>query len=182
MAKSNSAKDTWRGYRQQGFPEGSWTFADGVLHAHGDATRVDLVSRESYRNFRLSLEWCLPPGGNSVILYRVSEEVDDPSETGPEMRLLDDALHPDAADPKTSCGALDGLLAPGQAATARRTVPLSRARRPRRAGRALARRCSVLRYELGDDHLKAQITASNQGRAPFRPRAARADRSAASRH
>jgi hypothetical protein len=77
------------------------------------------------------------------------------------MQLLDDALHPDAADPKTSCGALYGLLAPVD-------KPPLHAGRYHSAGLVvrdahvehwLDGRC-VLRYDLGDDQLKAQIAGS----------------------
>lgn len=45
-------------------------------------------------------------GGNSGILYKVTEEYDAPWQSGPEMQLLDNPNHPDGRVPETSCGAL----------------------------------------------------------------------------
>jgi Domain of Unknown Function (DUF1080) len=55
-------------------------------------------------------------GGNSGILYRVTEALPHAWQSGLEMQLLDDAHHPDGQTPETSAGALYGLIAP------RRTV------------------------------------------------------------
>lgn len=79
----------------------------------GYAQAVSLISRERYADFELSLEWCLPEGGNSGILYRVAEADAAPWQSGPEMQLLGGA-HPDSRVPETSCGALYGLYAPQQ--------------------------------------------------------------------
>lgn len=105
----------WRGYRQPGFPEESWKIEDEVLHARAGAARVNLVSEHSYGDFDLSFEWRLPVGGNSGMLYRVSEDCDEAWQSGPEMQLLDNANHPDGAVPETACGALYGLVAPAHA-------------------------------------------------------------------
>lgn len=102
----------WRGYRRAGFPTQAWRIEDDVLHARADGERVSLVSRGRYADFDLTLHWRLPSNGNSGILYRVSESLDEPWQSGPEMRLLDDEGHPDGRVPETSCGALYGLRAP----------------------------------------------------------------------
>lgn len=105
----------WRGYRQTGFPQDSWAIEDEVLHARADAARVNLVSEQQYGDFDLSFEWRLRVGGNSGVLYRVSEDCDEASQSGPEMQLLDNANHPDGSVPETVCGALYGLVAPANA-------------------------------------------------------------------
>ena len=74
-----------------------------------------MISRERFGDFDLSLQWRLPEGGNSGILYRVLEDPDDASANGLEMQLLHDAGHPDGKRPETSCGALYDLVAPEQA-------------------------------------------------------------------
>jgi len=104
--------DAWRGYRQAGFPLASWAIEGEVLHALAGAQRVDLVSRRRFGDFDLALEWKLPPGGNSGVLWRVSEEHEAAWHSGPELQLLDDSGHPDARVPETACGALYGLQAP----------------------------------------------------------------------
>jgi hypothetical protein len=99
----------WRGYRMDRFPEESWAVEGGVLRAIPGAEPISLVSREAFADFSLVFEWRLAPGGNSGVLYRVSEDADAPWQSGLEMQLLDDAGHPDGRVPETRCGALYGL-------------------------------------------------------------------------
>jgi len=107
-------RESWRGYQRSVFPEESWAYEDGVFRTVAEAERVDLVSRQQYRDFVFELEWRVASGGNSGVLYRVSETMPQASESGPEMQLLDDANHPDGRTPETSAGALYGLIAPRQ--------------------------------------------------------------------
>ncbi len=102
----------WRGYRRGDFPSDSWEIRGEILHAIGGRAQVSLVSQERYGDFDVSLEWRLAIGGNSGILYRVSEDYDEPWQSGPEMQLLDNANHADGRVPETWCGALYGLQAP----------------------------------------------------------------------
>ncbi|HEX9704882.1 MAG TPA: DUF1080 domain-containing protein [Gemmatimonadales bacterium] len=96
----------WRGYKQDSLPTG-WRVVDGAL------TRVapagDIVTREKFKNFELSLEWKVSAGGNSGIFYRASEDDEAIYWTAPEMQVLDDAAHQDGASRLTSAGALYGL-------------------------------------------------------------------------
>jgi hypothetical protein len=108
--------ETWRGYQCDTFPAGSWVCEDGVLRTVAEAEHIDLITRQQYRYFELALEWRVASGGNSGILYRVSEATPYAWQSGPEMQLLDNDRHPDGQTPETSAGALYGLIAP------RRTV------------------------------------------------------------
>ena len=60
----------WRGFRQQTTP-GGWQVVDGAL------TRVDgggdLITGDQYDSFELYIEWKVAAGGNSGIMFRVSE-------------------------------------------------------------------------------------------------------------
>ena len=111
MERFLEAKE-WRAFRGRGFPERSWQVEGDTLHALADAPPVDLVSAGRYADFDLSFEWRLPVGGNSGLLYRVSETADASWQSGPEMQLLDDSAHPDGRVPETACGAAYGLCAP----------------------------------------------------------------------
>ncbi len=102
----------WRGYAQGQFPESAWSVDGDVLRAVAAGPRIDLISRERFRDFVLSFDWRLPRGGNSGVAYRVNEETGPAFQTGPSMQLLDDEHHQDGADALTSCGALYGLMAP----------------------------------------------------------------------
>jgi Domain of Unknown Function (DUF1080) len=83
-----------------------------VLRARASGERVDLISRESFRDFVLQFEWQLPRAGSSAVVFRVNEDAGSATHSGPAMQLLDDEHHPDGADALTSCGALYGLMAP----------------------------------------------------------------------
>jgi hypothetical protein len=87
-------------------PEG-WQVVDGALTRVGQAG--DLITREVFGDFELELEWMVAEGGNSGIMYRVTEEAAETYQTGPEMQVLDDARHPDGGSRLTSAGAVYGL-------------------------------------------------------------------------
>ncbi|HEY7501960.1 MAG TPA: DUF1080 domain-containing protein [Vicinamibacterales bacterium] len=104
----------WRGFKQAGMP-GGWQVAGGAL------TRVsgggDVITIDQFANFELAIEWQIAPGGNSGIMYRVSEAADSTFQTGPEMQVLDNAGHPDGASPLSSAGACYGLYPPASNVT-----------------------------------------------------------------
>ena len=105
-------RSAWRGYRQADFPTESWLAQGEVLEARAEGPVVSLISRQRFGDFHLSFDWRLPVGGNSGVLYKVTEDWEAPWQSGPEMQLLDNSAHPDARFPETSCGALYGLYAP----------------------------------------------------------------------
>ena len=103
--------ETWRGYQRATFPEGSWVREGDMLRTVAEAEPIDLITRQQYRHFELTLEWRVARGGNSGVLYRVTEALPHAWQSGLEMQLLDDAHHPDGQTPETSAGALYGLIA-----------------------------------------------------------------------
>jgi hypothetical protein len=104
----------WRGYRQTGIPSG-WQAVDGALTR--TAGGGDIVTLETFANFELKIDWMIAAGGNSGIMYRVSEATDAPYLTGPEFQVLDNAGHPDGRSGLSSAGACYGLYAPSQDVT-----------------------------------------------------------------
>jgi 3-keto-disaccharide hydrolase len=104
----------WRGFRQAAMPAG-WEIADGALTRVGGGG--DIVTVDEFANFELALEWRIAPGGNSGIMYRVSEADDATYFTGPEMQVLDNAGHPDGRSPLSSAGACYGMYPPASDAT-----------------------------------------------------------------
>ena len=99
----------WRGFRRDHAPAG-WQAVDGAIRRVGGGG--DLVTEDQFGDFVLELEWQVAEGGNSGLFFRVSEEEDAVWRTGPEMQILDDANHPDGADPRTSAGSNYALHAP----------------------------------------------------------------------
>jgi hypothetical protein len=103
----------WRGYKQKAVPTG-WVVKDGAIGIENKAGagRGDIVTKDQYENFELSLEWKITEGGNSGIMYHVQESEDVPWKTGPEMQVLDNAKHRDGKNPLTSAGSCYALYAP----------------------------------------------------------------------
>jgi len=91
----------WRAYKGERCPDG-WQVVDGALTRVGEAG--DIVSVEEYQDFVFEFEWRVAPGGNSGVMFHVSEDHDAPWETGPEYQILDDERHKDGLDPRTSAG------------------------------------------------------------------------------
>lgn len=104
--------DAFRGYKHDSFPDKAWRVEDGSLKTIVGGEGVDLVTKEKFDNFDLQLDWRVSPGGNSGVIYNVSEEFPNSYNTGLEMQVLDDSKHKDGANPKTSAGALYALIAP----------------------------------------------------------------------
>jgi hypothetical protein len=97
----------WRAYDRPEMP-GGWQVVDGALTraARGGG---DIITSESFRNFDLSLDWKLQPGGNSGIFYRAALGSDAIYFSAPEMQVLDDSAHADGRSELTSAGAVYGL-------------------------------------------------------------------------
>jgi cytochrome c len=73
----------------------------------------DLVYyREKFRDFELSLQWKISPGGNSGIFYLVKDETENVSwRTGIEMQVLDNDGHADGKIKTHRAGDLYDLIA-----------------------------------------------------------------------
>lgn len=85
--------DQWRGFKMDEIPPG-WVIEGETLQFSGERGGEgsgDLMTKEQYANFELKLEWKISPGGNSGILYRVTENYDQEFHTGPEVQILDNS-------------------------------------------------------------------------------------------
>ncbi|MDX2064576.1 MAG: family 16 glycoside hydrolase [Fimbriimonadaceae bacterium] len=95
--------DKWIGWKQSAVPKG-WRIEDGLLTYTPGMGGGDLRTRDTFGDFDLRLEWRVQPGGNSGVMYRSSERLNAPYQTGPEYQLLDNARHRDGQSPLTSAG------------------------------------------------------------------------------
>ncbi|MGH7151259.1 MAG: 3-keto-disaccharide hydrolase [Planctomycetota bacterium] len=148
----------WRGFKQTSCPAG-WKVVDGALGRTAQAG--DIVTEEEFESFELSLEWKVAKGGNSGIFFGVSEDHGSVWETGPEFQVLDNALHKDGGDPKTSAGANYALHAPAKDAT--RPPGEWNVARIRVEGAKVEHWLNgvkLLSYELGSAEWKALVGAS----------------------
>ncbi|MGH7665576.1 MAG: 3-keto-disaccharide hydrolase [Gemmatimonadaceae bacterium] len=96
----------WRGYQMDSMPSG-WGVIDGTLVRTGPGG--DIITQDQFADFELALEWKVGPGGNSGVMYRVTEDNEHSYESGPEMQVLDDAEHADGQSRLTAAGAVYGL-------------------------------------------------------------------------
>ena len=150
----------WRGYRRPDLPAG-WRMVDGAL------TRVaqggDIITRDTYENFELTLEWKIAPGGNSGVFFHVIEDstLNAVYLTGPEMQVLDNAGHADGKVPITSAGSNFAVHAPARDMT--RPVGEWNEARLLVNGTHVEHWLNgekVVQYELGSDDWKQRVQAS----------------------
>ncbi len=100
-----SSLEQWRGYQAE--PIQGWTIEDETLCR--SETGDDIITKASFRNFVLVMEWKISEGGNSGIMYRTRLGDSKPYMSAPEYQILDNSKHTDGADAMTSSGALYGL-------------------------------------------------------------------------
>jgi Domain of Unknown Function (DUF1080) len=86
----------WHTWKQTGVK--GWHVMDGVLMTHGG--NGDLVSDKEYGDYILEFEFKCAPKGNSGVIYKVIEDVNNkelfaPYASGPEFQIIDDVNYPD---------------------------------------------------------------------------------------
>ena len=148
----------WRGFKKDSAPAG-WQVVDGAL------TRVaaagDIMTRDKYRDFELTLEWNIAPGGNSGIFYRASEDDSEIYWSAPEMQVLDDAKHPDGLSRLTAAGA-DYDIYPSPAGVVKAAGEWNQVRLVVKGNHVehWLNGVKVVDYELGSPDWKARVKAS----------------------
>ena len=103
-----NSMNEWRTYKNK--PINSWEVINGELHCKGSVTdktdkRSDLITKNQYDNFELSIEWKISKAGNSGILYHVTEDYDASYLSGPEYQLIDDDGFPEKLEDWQKTGA-----------------------------------------------------------------------------
>ena len=109
-----SSIDAWRGYLKEGMPA-SWSIEDNALvFTPSKEGGHDIITKEKFENFELSLEWKISEGGNSGIFWSVLEDKNAKIyESALEVQVLDDNAHPDAKNGTNhQAGALYDLVSP----------------------------------------------------------------------
>lgn len=96
----------WRGYQQADLPP-EWIAVDGTMTKV--KTTNDIVTREQFGDFELTLDWKLPLRGNSGIFYRATEKETRVYWSAPEYQLAEDSLTPDSRNIMTSVAAVYGF-------------------------------------------------------------------------
>lgn len=156
----------WRGYKKKEMPAG-WKVIGGILTrvsggegGKGAGGGDDIITAEQFENFDLKLEWRLVEGGNSGILFRVSEDAVTSWHTAPEMQVLDNSKHPTRKKEQLA-GACYDLYAPSKdvtvAASGWNKV------RIRAEGNHITHWLNgvkIVEYEIGSDDWKKRIASS----------------------
>lgn len=108
--------DNWKGYLHDGMYD-EWTLdGDAMLYTPSGERGRNIISKQSFTSFILSIDWKIAEGGNSGIFWGVFEDkkFNEAYQTGPEVQVLDNDRHPDAkANPKYhQAGALYDMVQP----------------------------------------------------------------------
>lgn len=118
----------WRGFKKEAFPAEGWHVQDGNLMVEYTGTGEkgfagDIITVQEFENFELTIDWKISPGGNSGILFYVteSEKYEASWHTAHEIQVLDDFgyddIHDYVPDLRQISGALYDLYTPSRAAS-----------------------------------------------------------------
>ncbi len=95
----------WRGFQKETFPN-AWNIDEGALHIQGSGRGElgntdggDIIYDRIFTDFHFKVEWKVAKAANAGIFYRGSEDpqYDYIWKSAPEMQVLDNVNHPDAA-------------------------------------------------------------------------------------
>ncbi len=79
--------DGWRNFKRDSIGDG-WQVVNGTL-ARVAKKAGDIVTDKQYAVFELVLEYKISKGGNSGLMYHVTEAENTPWKTGPEVQIQD---------------------------------------------------------------------------------------------
>ncbi len=113
LLSEGNTLDHWEMYNQ-GEIKG-WELKDGELHGSGagwDADE-DIITKQAYDNFELSVEWKIAPENSSGIFFYVQKGSDQPIyEVAPEYQVMDDKGWPQEMEPNQYTAANYAMHAP----------------------------------------------------------------------
>jgi len=116
--------DSWKRYLEDGVGD-AWKIEDGAMVFYPPKERkkgekYNLVTKEDFTSFVLSVDWKISEGGNSGIFWGVKEVESLPEayHSGPEIQVLDNEKHPDSKNgPTRQAGALYDMVGPNKDVT-----------------------------------------------------------------
>jgi len=98
----------WRNFRKEGLnPE--WVVENGTMKLIG-GEGGDILTRKTFRNFDLRLEWNISEGGNSGIFILVDEDGERIYSHAPEVQILDNERHSDGEIDSHRSGSLYDMV------------------------------------------------------------------------
>ena len=152
--------DAWRGFQMEDVP-GSWSAIDGALAFTPGVGGGTLITRDTYTDFDLRLEWKVGPAGNSGVFFGISEDTESAFQSGPELQVLDNAGHYDGGNPLTSAGSNYGLHPPAEDVT-RPVGEWNEVRIVRHGNQVVhwLNGARIVEYEIGSDEWEALVAGS----------------------
>lgn len=101
-------KSGWRYYQNKSSK--SWEVSNGTLHSKGSADNygsinADLMTKDQFDNFELTIDYKISPKGNSGVLYLVTEDYEASYLSGPEYQIIDDINFPEKIEDWQKTGA-----------------------------------------------------------------------------
>lgn len=90
-----SSTQGWRNYKKDALSEG-WKVVDGAIVREGN-NAGDIITDKKYKYFELSLDYNISKGGNSGLMFHVTEDNPAPWQSGPEVQIQDNI---DGHDPQ----------------------------------------------------------------------------------
>lgn len=161
----------WSNFKKDSVRPG-WVVKDGLLVCADPHDAGDIVTKEQFGAFELDLEFNISKGGNSGIIFHVTDEAATVWATGPEFQLLDNSKAGDAQ----KCGWLYQLYQPpvdpntGEILDA--TKPAGEWNRVRLV--VSPEKCfhemngvKYFEYVMSSDDFKARVAKSKFGKMPF---------------
>jgi len=163
--------DGWHNFKKAGVRPG-WQIQDGELVCVDPHNAGDLVTSNQFQWFELQLDYKISEGGNSGIMFHVTEAGKAAWATGPEFQLEDNAKAADAQ----RCGWLYALYQPPVDATTGKILDVTKPAGEWNHIRLLVTRekCAheingvkYFEYMLGSDDFNARVVKSKFGKMPF---------------
>ncbi len=152
--------DAWRGYRRETLPDAGWEIKDGTLRTVAKVKGAELITRKTFKDFELTWEWRVAPGGNNGVKYFVTEQ--RPKSPGHEYQMIDDTGYPGKLTPQQLTAAFYDVL---PAAVEKPLRPAGEWNASRIVIRGMRvehwlNGTNVLTYELGSAAVKAGLETS----------------------
>ncbi|QLG45136.1 3-keto-disaccharide hydrolase [Costertonia aggregata] len=126
----------------------------------------NIVTKDSFTSFVLSLEWKIAEGGNSGIFWGISEDEKyvEPYQTGLEIQVLDNTKHPDAKNGRNrQAGALYDLVEPAKDVTkpaGEWNTAVITVNHETNTGSSVLNGVEIATFPVGGDELKAMLEKS----------------------
>ena len=163
--------DGWHNFKKTGVRPG-WQVKDGALVCVDPHTAGDIVTSNQFGWFELELDYNISEGGNSGIMFHVTDEGGAAWATGPEFQLEDNAK---AAD-QIRCGWLYALYQPPVDPATGKTLDATKPAGEWNHVRLVISpdKCSheingvkYFEYVLGSDDFNERVAKSKFGKMPF---------------